>query len=234
MPQTAANVRIVPTENIAAGSARNRTSAERPMACAEPMGRSRRRVRRKTPTTRPALTAGGFAPPTSTKKKTDPRRSASRRLPSMPKKRERERHEPGLQHDVEAGDDQQMVEASPPVARHEPAVELRGPAEKERGQRTAHVALKRGCPGPRKRLEERAVGPGERRDQSGRALFDHPRALHGQPIARPRAGKLAIGSGQVLALQAAGDANPVSPLGNARDGGLSRDEQRHFGRKRPP
>ena len=37
-----------------------------------------------------------------------------------------------------------------------------------------------------------------------------------------------------LALQAAGDENPVTPLGNTRDGGLSRDEQRHFGLKRPP
>ncbi len=84
IPQTAANVSSVPTEKRVEGAPRNRTSAESPIACAAPIGRSRSRVARNVPTTRPARTAGGFAPPTRTKKSTERSSTRSRRLPSTP------------------------------------------------------------------------------------------------------------------------------------------------------
>src|SRR5262245_18651333 len=49
IPHTAAKVRIVPTEKTWAGAAKNRISAESPMAWAWPMGRSKKRVAMKIP-----------------------------------------------------------------------------------------------------------------------------------------------------------------------------------------
>ena len=52
--------------------------------------------------------------------------------------------EPGGERDVKPRHHQQMVEASPPVPGHHPAIELRSAAEQERRERTPDVPIERG------------------------------------------------------------------------------------------
>ena len=144
MPQTAANVRTVPTEKICSGSAAKRTSAESPIACAPVIGRSSRRVARKTATTRPGPDGGGIrAADEHEEKDRCQQQHASRRLPPTPSELQREGDEPRREHDVQARHDEQVIQAAATVAGDHAAVELRGAAEQERGERSAHVALER-------------------------------------------------------------------------------------------
>ena len=212
IPQTAAKVSSVPTEKIVEGAPRNRTSAESPIACAAPIGRSRSRVARNVPTTRPARTAGGFAPPTRTKRSTEASSTRSRRLPSIPRAPRSASTRPASSTTCRPGDDEEVVQASAPVPSHHPAVELRGAAEEQRGQRPADVALVGRVGRLRgQRREERPVGPGQKREKRRAPPVDHPRALDREPEPRPRQRELPLGRGQLLRFEPAGQSDAVAP-----------------------
>ena len=233
MPQTAANVRTVPTEKTCSGSPAKRIRADRPMACALVIGRSSRRVARKTATTSPARTAGGFAPPTSTKRETTSSRAPSRALPPIRRPQQRKRGEARREHDVQARDDEQVVEAAAAVARDHAAVELRGAAEQQRGERAPHVAFERRAPIRGQMREEKAVRPGQRR-AAVPFEFDHPRALHRDPVARPGKRHLPHGGRDLLELEVARHPHPVAAVRLRQGGGLPRHEHDDLGRETDP
>ncbi len=157
------------------------------------------------------------------------------RLALDTRERQGEEHEARLEDDVEPGHDQEVVEAAPPVARDHAAIELRSPAEQQRREGPADVALEpRVASHGGQRGEERPVGPGQRREERAAPRLDHPRALDREAEARPRPSELALRRRHVLGLEPTRHAHPVAAPGDGLDRRLAGHEDRHLGRKRPP
>ena len=145
-------------------------------------------------------------------------------------------HEARRETDVQPGDHEQMVKPAAPVSRDHPAVELRRPAQEERVERPADVAIERLAAGALRR--EAAVEKPVRERQSGRARAVHaPQEkgrLHREAIAAVRELDIAGRSGEVLPPQMADQADPIAPVRFAFGGDGPRDEEKDLRRKRPP